>query len=208
MKESFKVKLRELKEEEELGPGTEEEVANEETFTDGPFTDGPFTDEPAPTITITTIPEEIPNTSEVITDQFEPTEMLSTPGTEVLPTEYPDEDLDGNEEWSEEVVNDEQQASEESEEDSQEEEDDEDEVLPEEPIAGGFEEEDEDEDEGPVSEEHQVQEKSSKINILSRLMSERRNQKMKQWLKRGKAMKNEFKKGWKNWLKRHRGDEN
>lgn len=208
MKESFKVKLRELKEEEELGPGTEEEVASEETFTDGPFTDGPFTDEPAPTITITTIPEEIPNTSEVITDQFEPTEMLSTPGTEVLPTEYPDEDLDGNEEWSEEVVNDEQQASEESEEDSQEEEDDEDEVLPEEPIAGGFEEEDEDEDEGPVSEEHQVQEKSSKINILSRLMSERRNQKMKQWLKRGKAMKNELKKGWKNWLKRHRGDEN
>ena len=155
-----------------------------EEFTEGPFTDGPFTDEFTPTTSISTDPEELSSTPDVFTDQ--PTEMLST--TEVLPTEYP------GEEWEEgEVLNDEQQTGEESEE-----EEGEDEVSPEESLNGGVGEEEGDEEEGPVS-----QEESSRINILSRLMSERRKQRMKHWLKRGKAMKNTFK----NWFNKKRGDD-
>ena len=180
MKEAFQVKLRELKEKaEKFGPSIEEEeseAASAATFTEGPFTDGPFTDES----------EELPSTPDVITDQLEPTEMLSTPTTEALPTDYPDED------WNQEVVNDEQQTGD-------------DEVL-----SGGVNEEDddgdeegEDEEDGPVSEEE-----SSRVNILSRLMSERRKQRLKHWLKRGKAMKGQFKNVMKNWFNKRREEEN
>ena len=204
MKEAFQVKLRELKEKaEELGPGTEEELSAEEseeaseaTFTDELITDGPFTDEFAPTISITTEPEELPSTPDVTTDQLEPTEMLSTPTTEVLPTEYPDE------EWNQEVVNDEAQTGEESEE-----EEGEDEV----PVAGAVEEEDDDDEEEEEGDEEEApvsEEESSRINILSRLMSERRNQKMKHWMKRGKAMKSKLKSVMKNWFNKRRGDKN
>ena len=173
MKEAFQVKLRELKEKAELGPSTEEElseeeseVAPEETFTDGPFTDGPFTDE-----------FELPSTSDAITDQLKPTEMLSTPTTEEPPTEY----IDGD--WNQEVVNDEQQTGEESEE-----EDGEDEVIPEGPI---------EEEEAAASEEE-----SSQINVFSRMMSERK----RHMLKRGKAMKSKLKNALKKWFNKRRED--
>ena len=186
MKEAFQVKMRELKEKaEKLGPHIEEEESEEPTFTEGPFTDGPFTDE------ITADPEELPSTPDVITDQLEPTDMLSTPTTGVLPTEYPDE------EWNQEVVNDEQQTGEESEE-----EEGEDEVL-----SGGVKEEDDEEEEGDEEEGPVSEEESSRVNILSRLMSERRKQRMKHWLKRGKAMKSNLKNVMKNWFNKRR-DEN
>lgn len=116
MKEAFEVKLRELKGKAELGPGVEEELSEEES------TEGP-------TMSITTEPEELPITSDVITDYFEPTEMEATPTTEYI---------------VQEVLNDEQETGEESEEKESE-----DEVLPEEPMEGGIGKENE--EEVPVS---------------------------------------------------------
>ena len=188
---------------EELEPITEEEEEPEEPFTEEPFTEEPFTEEP---FTFTDeLATTIPNTSEEIPYTTEPTEVPSIPATEVLPTEYSEEDIDGNENWSavdQEVVNDEP-----------EEDDNQDEVLPEEPVEEEDDEEDspleeeqeEDGDEGPVEETTQTQESTSPINVFSRIMSARRNRKMKQWLKRGNAMKTTFKNAWKNWLKKSRG---
>ena len=177
MKEAFQVKLRELKEKAEtLGPATEESEEESEEASEATFTEGPFINEFAPT----TEPEDLPSTSDVITDDFELTEM-----TTVMPTEYPDE------EWNQEVVNDEAETGEESEE-----EEGDDEV----PMAAKDQDEDEegDEEEGPVSEEE-----SSRTNILSRLMSERRKQRVKHWMKRGKAVKNMMK----NWFNKRREDD-
>lgn len=123
MKEAFEVKLREFKEKAELGPGAEEELSEEESKIESEETEEPFTDEFAPTMSITTEPEELPITSDVFTDYFEPTEMESTPTTEYI-----------------EVLNDEQETGEEWEEKGSE-----DEVFPEEPMEGGIGKENEEE---------------------------------------------------------------
>ena len=169
------MKLRELKEKAEtLGPATEESEEESEEASEATFTEEPFIDEFAPT----TEPEDLPSTSDVITDDFEPTEM-----TTVMPTEYPDE------EWNQEVVNDEAETGEESEE-----EEGDDEVL----MAAKDQDEDEegDEEEGPVSEEES-----------SHNTSERRKQRMKHWMKRGKAMKSQVKNVMKNWFNKRREDD-
>lgn len=173
MKEAFEVKLREFKEKAELGPGAEEELSEEESKIESEetVTEEPFTDEFGPTMSITTEPEELPITSDVITDFFEPTEMESTPTTEYI---------------GQEVLNDEQETGEESEE-----KEGEDEVLPEEPMEGEMGKENE--EEVPVSKE------SSKINVLSRIMSSERK---RHWSKRGKAIKNRLKK----WFQKRWGD--
>ncbi|XP_078355642.1 uncharacterized protein LOC144640345 [Oculina patagonica] len=254
LKEAFKVKLRQLKKQGGLEPieeegeeevpeeGTEvptyieepytEEPSTEEPFTEEPFTEEPFTDEPATAEPFTDEPftDEpeltFPSTTEEIAYTSEPSE-IPTFATEVLPTEYSEEDIDGNENWSDvdqEVLNDEQQTPEESEEEEDEEDEDEvaeGEILPEEPVEGegglvdipseeeeaddddDDEQEEEDDDDEGAMEETQTQENTSPMKeVLSNMMSERRNRKMKQWMKRGQAMKTNFKKAWKNWFKK------
>lgn len=158
------MKLRELKNE-ELEPITEGEEGEEQ----GPeVPEEPYTEEP-----------------------FVPSEIPWTPAPEAMTTAYPEEDLDGGEDWKsvdQGVLSDEDETPEESEEE-------EGEQLPEEPVEeegddgenyeGDYEEGEEEEGDGAVEEESssQATEKKSPMKMFSKIMAQRRNL-MKQFKKR------------------------
>lgn len=151
------MKLRELKNE-ELELITEGEEGEEQ----GPeVPEEPYTEEPF-------VPSEIP------------------PAPEAMTTAYPEEDLDGGEDWKsvdQGVLSDEDETPEESEEEEGEE-------LPEEPVEeegddgenyeGDYEEGEEEEGDGAVEE---ATEKKSPMKMFSKIMAQRRNL-MKQFKKR------------------------